>query len=120
MDTFIQQCQEIIGTEYVYISETDKAPYLTDWGKRFTGQSKAVLKPKNAYEVASLVKLCQSHKIAIVPQGGNTGLCGGATPDKSGNSVVISTARLNAVRNLDLENAAITLEAGVILSLIHI
>lgn len=116
MDTFIQQCQEIIGTEYVYISETDKAPYLTDWGKRFTGQSKAVLKPKNAYEVASLVKLCQSHKIAIVPQGGNTGLCGGATPDKSGNSVVISTARLNAVRNLDLENAAITLEAGVILS----
>lgn len=116
MDTFIQQCQEIIGTEYVYIAETDKAPYLTDWGKRFTGQSKAVLKPKNVHEVASLVQLCQSHKIAIVPQGGNTGLCGGATPDKSGNSVVISTARLNAVRNLDLENAAITLEAGVILS----
>ena len=116
MDTFIQQCQEIIGTEYVYIAETDKAPYLTDWGRRFTGQSKAVLKPKNVHEVASLVKLCQSHKIAIVPQGGNTGLCGGATPDKSGNSVVMSTARLNAVRNLDLENAAITLEAGVILS----
>ncbi|QWE22018.1 FAD-binding oxidoreductase [Polynucleobacter sp. AP-Jannik-300A-C4] len=116
MDIFIQQCQEIIGTEYVYIGEVDKAPYLTDWGKRFTGQSKAVLKPKNVHEVASLVKLCQFHKIAIVPQGGNTGLCGGATPDKTGNSVVISTARLNAVRNLDLENAAITLEAGVILS----
>ena len=116
MNTFIQQCQEIIGTEYVYITEADKAPYLTDWGKRFTGQSKAVLKPKNVHEVASLVKLCQFHKIAIVPQGGNTGLCGGATPDKSGNSVVISTARLNAIRNIDLENAAITLEAGVILS----
>jgi len=116
MDTFIQQCQEMIGTEYVYTSDEDKEPYLIDWGKRFIGSAKAVLKPKNTEEVAALVKLCQSHGISIVPQGGNTGLCGGATPDKSGNSVVISTARLNAIRNIDLENSAITVEAGVILS----
>lgn len=115
-DTFIQQCQEIIGTDYVYISDDDKGPYLIDWGKRFVGSAKAVLKPKNTQEVAALVKLCQMHGIPIVPQGGNTGLCGGATPDNSGNSAVISTARLNGIRNIDLENSAITVEAGVILS----
>lgn len=116
MDTFIQQCQEIIGTDHVYISDAAKEPYLTDWGRRFTGLSRAVLKPKNVHEVAALVKLCHSHSVPIVPQGGNTGLCGGATPDKRGNSVIISTTRLNAIRNLDIQNAAITLEAGVILS----
>jgi FAD/FMN-containing dehydrogenase len=116
MDMFIQKCREIIGTESVLISESDKEPYLTDWGKRFTGSARAVLKPKNVQEVSELVKLCQSSNVSIVPQGGNTGLCGGATPDKSGNSVIIKTTRLNAVRNIDLKNAAITLEAGVILS----
>lgn len=115
-DTFIEQCQAIIGGDYVYVSDDDKEPYLIDWGKRFVGSAKAILKPKNTQEVATLVRLCQSHGVSIVPQGGNTGLCGGATPDKSGNSVVISTTRLNAVRNIDLENAAITVEAGVILS----
>jgi FAD/FMN-containing dehydrogenase len=53
--------------------------------------------------------------MAIVPQGGNTGLCGGATPGKSSNSVVISTSRLNQIRELDLQNSTITLEAGVVL-----
>lgn len=116
IEAFIQQCQEIIGTDHVYVLDKDKEPYLIDWGKRFIGLAKAVLKPKNTQEVAALVKLCQSHGISIVPQGGNTGLCGGATPDNSGNSVVMSTARMNVVRNIDLENAAITVEAGVILS----
>lgn len=115
-DAFIEQCQAIIGTDYVYVSDDDKEPYLIDWGKRFVGSAKAILKPKNTQDVAALVRLCHSHGVSIVPQGGNTGLCGGATPDNSGNSVVISTARLNAVRNIDLENAAITVEAGVILS----
>ena len=114
-NNFIGRCQECIGTEYVYIAESDKAPFLTDWSKRFTGTALAVLKPKNTNEVAALVTLCQSANMAIVPQGGNTGLCGGATPGKNGDCVVISTSRLNQIRELDLQNSTITLEAGVIL-----
>lgn len=112
---FIGRCQECIGAEYVYTAESDKAPFLTDWSKRFTGNALAVLKPKNTNEVAALVTLCQAANMAIVPQGGNTGLCGGATPGKNGDCVVISTSRLNQIRELDLQNSTITLEAGVIL-----
>lgn len=114
-NNFIGRCQECIGTEYVYIAESDKAPFLTDWSKRFTGTALAVLKPKNTNEVAALVTLCQAANMAIVPQGGNTGLCGGATPGENGDCVVISTSRLNQIRELDLQNSTITLEAGVIL-----
>ena len=112
---FIEKCQEIIGAEYVYLSDVDKSPFLTDWSKRFTGEALAVLRPKNTNEVAALVALCHSENIAIVPQGGNTGLCGGATPNKNSHCVVISTSRLNHIRELDLENSTITLDAGVVL-----
>ncbi len=112
---FIKRCQAIVGSEYVYISDADKSVFLTDWSKRFTGNALAVLRPKNTNEVAALVALCNKKNISIVPQGGNTGLCGGATPTKDGRSVVISTTRLNQIRELDLENSTITLDAGVVL-----
>lgn len=113
---FIEECQKIVGTEYVYLSDADKSPFLTDWNKRYTGDALAVLRPKNTEEVASLLALCNAENIAVVPQGGNTGLCGGAIPGKASNSVVISTSRLNKIRELDLENSTITLESGVILA----
>ena len=113
---FIQQCQEIIGTAYVLVSDIDKKPFLVDWSKRFSGNAIAVLKPKTTKEVAALASLCNQEKIAITPQGGNTGLCGGATPICDGNSVVISTSRLNQIREIDLDNSTITVEAGTILS----
>lgn len=112
---FIERCQEIIGAEYVNLSDADKSPFLTDWSKRFKGEALAVLRPKNTNEVAALVALCHSENIAVVPQGGNTGLCGGATPSKDSHCVVISTTRLNHIRELDLENSTITLDAGVVL-----
>jgi FAD/FMN-containing dehydrogenase len=115
VNNFIEQCQAIVGAEYVYLSDADKSPFLSDWSKRFTGDALAVLKPKNTNEVAALVALCHSENIAIVPQGGNTGLCGGATPSKNSHCVVISTSRLNHIRELDLENSTITLDAGVVL-----
>ena len=113
---FIEKCQQLIGTAYVYTSDTEKSPFLTDWSKRYSGNAIAVLRPKNTEEVAALVTLCQAEDIAIVPQGGNTGLCGGATPQSKGSSVVISTIRMNQIRELDLDNSTITLDAGVILS----
>ena len=106
---------DVIGEEYVLSKDEDKAPYLIDWGKRFKGNALAVLRPKNTSEVAALIKICKHHRIPIVPQGGNTGLCGGATPDASGRAVVICLRRLNQIQALDLENATITVGAGAVL-----
>jgi FAD/FMN-containing dehydrogenase len=106
---------DAIGEEYVLSKDEDKVPYLTDWGKRFKGNALAVLRPKNTSEVAALIKICKHHRVPIVPQGGNTGLCGGATPDASGRAVVICLRRLNQIKALDLENATITVGAGAVL-----
>ena len=95
--------------------DEDKEPYLTDWGKRYKGKALAVLKPGNTAEVASLVKICNTYRISIVPQGGNTGLCGGATPDNTGDSVVILLFRLNQISDVDIQNSTITVGAGAIL-----
>jgi FAD/FMN-containing dehydrogenase len=115
-EQFIAACQKIIGTQYVLLSDADKSSFLTDWSKRFTGSAIAVLKPKTTTEVAALVALCNQENVAIIPQGGNTGLCGGATPTSDGNNIVISTTRLNQIRDIDLDNSTMTVEAGAILS----
>lgn len=110
---------KLIGREHVFTSDADKAAYLTDWRRRFTGQALAVVKPGSTAEVAALVKLCVQHQTPLVPQGGNTGLCGGATPDQRGNAVVLSLARLNKVRALDTLNNTLTVEAGCILQTVQ-
>ena len=115
----INALEKLLGREHVLTSDADKAGYLTDWRRRFTGQALAVVKPGSTEEVAALVKLCAEHGTPIVPQGGNTGLCGGATPDKRGNAVVLSLARLQKVRALDTLNNTITLEAGCILQTVQ-
>jgi FAD/FMN-containing dehydrogenase len=106
---------DVIGEEHVLSTDEDKEPYLTDWGKRFKGNALAILRPKNTSEVAALVTICKHQRVPIVPQGGNTGLCGGATPDASGHAVVICLRRLNQIKPLDLENATITVGAGAVL-----
>lgn len=106
---------DAIGDAYVLSKDEDKEPYLTDWGKRFKGKALAVLKPGNTAEVASLVKICNKYRISIVPQGGNTGLCGGATPDNTGDSVVILLLRLNQISDVDIQNSTLTVGAGAIL-----
>lgn len=113
---FLKKCQDIIGENYVLYSEKDKTPYLTDWSKRFSGDAIAVLKPDSANQVAAITTLCQENRIAIVTQGGNTGLCGGSVPSNQHKSVVLSTSRLNKIRKIDVQNGTITVEAGAILS----
>ena len=97
----------------------DMAPFLCDWRKRYFGKALAVLLPSNTAEVAQIVRICAEFQIALVPQGGNTGLCGGATPDQSGSQVVLSLKRMNHIRALDLDNQTITVEAGCILQSIQ-
>ncbi|WP_454720854.1 MULTISPECIES: FAD-binding oxidoreductase [Cupriavidus] len=114
-DSFLALCRAALGSQHVLTDDADKAPYLTDWRKRYTGAAVAVLRPGTTEEVAAAVHACHAHQLAIVPQGGNTGLCGGATPAADTASVVISLQRLNRVRQIDPLNNTVTVEAGVIL-----
>src|SRR5258705_1153785 len=113
---FLTACRDAIGAAQVLTDPHDTAPYLTDWRRRYTGAACAVLCPSTANEVAALVKLAGEHRIALVPQGGNTGLAGGATPDASGTQAVLSLRRLNRVRDIDPHNNTITVEAGGVLA----
>ncbi|RKP50653.1 FAD-binding oxidoreductase [Trinickia fusca] len=113
---FVAACREAIGDAHVLTDAHDTEPFLTDWRRRYQGAACAVLRPGTTEEVAALVRLANTHRVALVPQGGNTGLAGGATPDASGAQAVISLARLNRVRALDPHNNTITVEAGVVLA----
>ena len=93
----------------------DAAPFLTDWRKRYVGRALAVVRPASTAEVAAVVRACAGSRTPMVPQGGNTGLVGGGTPDASGDAVVISLQRMKRVRSIDVANDTITVEAGCVL-----
>jgi FAD/FMN-containing dehydrogenase len=103
----------IVGDANVLTSDADVAPYVTDWRGRYRGSTRAVVRPSTTAEVAAVVRCCAEHGAPVVPQGGNTGLCGGATPREDGGEVVVSLSRLTRVRALDADNATLTVEAGV-------
>src|SRR5687768_305330 len=95
------------------------APWLTDWRGRYHGRAAAMLSPATTEEVAATVRLCAEAGAAIVPQGGNSGMVGGATPDASGEQLLLSTRRLNRVRSIDGAARIAVAEAGVILQNFH-
>jgi D-lactate dehydrogenase (cytochrome) len=106
----------IVGPAHVLIAPDETQPYATDWRKRYVGKPVAVVRPARTAEVAAVVQLCAETRTAIVPQGGNTGLCGGATPDASGRQLVVNLSRMQRVRSLDPVNNTITVEAGCVLA----
>jgi FAD/FMN-containing dehydrogenase len=93
----------------------DMEPYIVDWRGFYRGAAPAVVRPANTDEVAEVVKLCAETRTGIVPQGGNTGMCGGATPSPAGNEIVLSLARMNRIREVDALNNTLTADAGCIL-----
>jgi FAD/FMN-containing dehydrogenase len=97
-------------------SATDVEPYLTDHRRLYHGRALAVALPRTVAEVTAVLAFCNDHGIGIVPQGGNTGYCGGATPDESGRQIVVSLSRLNRIRHLDPLNYSIVAEAGCVLA----
>ncbi len=113
MADFLSLARALLGEAHVLTS--DLGAFAVDWRAKFTGKPLAVLRPADTAQVAVVVKLCADSGIAIVPQGGNTGMCGGATPDASGQQVVLSLARMNRVRNVDPLNNTMTVEAGCVL-----
>src|ERR1700720_4879045 len=98
----------IVGEANLLTADADVASYVTDWRERYRGHARAVARPGTTAEVAAIVRCCAEHAVPIVPQGGNTGLCGGATPSEGGHEVVVSLGRLNRVRAIDPNNATLT------------
>ena len=95
------------------------APWLTDWRGRWTGRSAAILAPDSTEEVAATVALARDLGVALVPQGGNSSMVGGATPPEDGRALILSTRRLNRIRSIDPEAGQAVCEAGVVLATLH-
>ncbi|HEY8357830.1 MAG TPA: FAD-binding oxidoreductase [Ramlibacter sp.] len=93
----------------------DVAPFVTDWRRKWTGSCLAVAQPDTAADVAAVLAWCHEKRVPVVPQGGNTGLSGGATPDASGGALVLSLARMTRIRSLDPVNNTLVVEAGATL-----
>jgi FAD/FMN-containing dehydrogenase len=93
--------------------------YEVDWRKRHHGRALAVVRPASTAEVAAVVRACAAHGASLVPQGGNTGLVGGSTPDASGTQVVLSLTRMSAIRSVDPANLTMTVEAGCVLQVVQ-
>ncbi|HEY0953956.1 MAG TPA: FAD-binding oxidoreductase [Roseateles sp.] len=115
MSDFLAALRERLG-EPGLLTGGDLAAYENDWRKRYVGRALAVARPASTEEVAAVMKLCHEHCVAVVPQGGNTGLVGGSTPDDSGRQLVLSLTRMKQVRGIDVANASLTAEAGCVLA----
>lgn len=116
---FLTAAAELLGKRGFTSDPELVTPWLTDWRGRFTGKALGLASPADTAEVAALVRLCAQHGVPIVPQGGNSGMSGGATPDDSGAAVVVSLRRMDKVRDFAAEARQITVEAGLILQTLH-
>ena len=116
MQDISQTLRRIVGADNIVANPAADHPLLIDERKLFKGKAKALVFPKTASELASAARVCSDAGIGMVPQGGNTGYCGGATPDASGTQIVFNLRRLNRVLDVDTRASTMTVEAGVILS----
>ena len=114
-ETLAQSIEAVVGQAGLIRDAERMQSYLSDWRNAYRGQAAMVVRPADTAEVAEVVRLCRDAGVALVPQGGNTGLCGGSIPDNSGTQVVLSLTRMTAIREIDADNATVTVEAGVIL-----
>jgi FAD/FMN-containing dehydrogenase len=110
---------EIVGKAYVLTSPEDTAPYLTDWRRQYSAGAECVVRPGSTEEVARVVAACAREGVAIVPQGGNTGLSGGSVPTGARREVVLSLGRMNRIRAIDVLNDTLTAEAGCVLAAVQ-
>jgi len=116
MRSLLDEIRIVVGPTGLITSPQEFAPYATDWRKRYVGKPLAVVRPASTAEAARVVRACSDARTAIVPQGGNTGLCGAATPDASGSQIVLSLSRMSRIRAIDAGNNTMTAEAGCVLA----
>src|SRR5690349_17554810 len=111
----IAALREKLGASAVITAGDDMARYCHDWSGDLTGRPLAVVRPADTGAVATTVRLCREYAIAVVPQGGHTGLVGGAMPSIAGDELVVSLERMNRVRSVDPGNFSMVAEAGCVL-----
>jgi len=111
--------KEILGPNGWTTDEAELEPHLTEWRDIWRGKTLMMVSPDSAEQVSAVVKACRETSTAIVPQGGNTGLCGGSIPDSSGEQVLLSLSRMNQIRDLDPLNHSIVVEAGCTLAAVQ-
>lgn len=117
--TFLADAANLVGADVITTDPDLVDPWLTDWRGRFTGRARAMAMPRDTQQLSQLVKLCAQQAISIVPQGGNSGMVGGATPDESGDSLLLSLRRMNSIQSIDTESRTVTCGAGVVLQTLH-
>jgi len=115
----LQALEELLGPKGYTTDPDILNPWLTDWRGKYRGATAAMLSPTTTSEAAAIVRLCAAESAALVPQGGNSGMVGGATPDPGGNQLLLSLRRMNRIREIDTAAGIAIAEAGVILENFH-
>ena len=118
-EALINQLADIVGNAGLRTGNDDTASFLTDWHGQYHGQALAVVMPETTAQVANIMAFADANDIVVVPQGGNTGFMGGATPDADGRTILLSLRRMNRIREIDATNMSMTVEAGCVLQSLH-
>jgi FAD/FMN-containing dehydrogenase len=116
----IEDLKSIVGDGAWTTDPADLEPHLTEWRDTWSGKTLVMVSPRSTEEVAAIVSACHGARTAIVPQGGNTGLCGGAIPDASGEQVLLSLSRLNRIRSITPDDYSIVVDAGCTLASVQL
>lgn len=116
MQAKFQPLEAVLDAAGIVREPAAMAPYLSDWRGRRHGRAQAVLRPRTVEEVSAIMRWATETRTPVVPQGGNTGLSGGATPDATGEAVIISLGRLNRIRSVDVLGDTLIAEAGCVLA----
>ncbi|HQN54144.1 MAG TPA: FAD-binding oxidoreductase, partial [Novosphingobium sp.] len=116
---FLEEAAALLGPRGLIRDPDLLAPWLTDWRGRYTGRALALAAPADTQELSALVRLCAQAGVPMVPQGGNSGMSGGATPDASGAALLISLRRLNSIGPVDAAGRKVTCGAGAVLQDLH-
>ncbi|MDP1626835.1 FAD-binding oxidoreductase [Parvibaculum sp.] len=112
----LQRLKDVVGDKGFVVEEADMAPYLVERRELYRGRAAAVVRPASTAEVSAVMRIAHETGVHVVPQGGNTGLVGGQIPDESGEEILLSLSRMNAVRGIDTQNNTLTVDAGVTLA----
>jgi FAD/FMN-containing dehydrogenase len=112
----IERIRDAVGEHACLRAADDIEPYLVDFRRLYRGATPLVVRPQSTAEVAAVLAICNEARVGVVPQGGNTGYCGGATPSEQGNQIVLALQRMNRVRQIDPANYSMNVEAGCLLA----
>ena len=112
----LDQIKAAVGTKGWIEDAAEVQPWLEDWRGHYVGACALMVRPETTEQVAKVIEICNAHGIAVVPQGGNTGLCGAAIPNANGREILLNLGRMKTIRDVDPLNYTITVEAGCILA----